>query len=94
METEEKAKVVASVWGTEFIHFLATLATYFASVDLEEKDEFNLLFLFHPSSMAYSDPLQSYVENLIIHYKHHTLTQGVHNSPLSTYSHENVFFNL
>ena len=68
METEEKAKVVASVWGTEFIHFLATLATYFASVDLEEKDEFNLLFLFHPSSMAYSDPLQSYVENSIIHY--------------------------
>ena len=24
--TEEKAKVVATVWGTEFIQFLATLA--------------------------------------------------------------------
>ena len=26
MKTEEKAKVVASVWGTEFIKFLAALA--------------------------------------------------------------------
>ena len=26
MGTEEKAKVVASVWGTEFVQFLATLA--------------------------------------------------------------------
>ena len=26
METEEKAKVLASVWGTEFIKFVATLA--------------------------------------------------------------------
>ena len=28
--TDEKAKVVASVWGTEFIQFLTTLAQYFA----------------------------------------------------------------
>ena len=26
MYTEEKAKVVADVWGTEFIYFLAVLA--------------------------------------------------------------------
>ena len=26
METEAKAKVVASVWGEEFMHFLAALA--------------------------------------------------------------------
>ena len=39
METEERAKVVVSVWMAEFIQFIAVLAT---SVDLEEKDEFNL----------------------------------------------------
>ena len=26
METEDKAKVVASVWGTDFVQFLAALA--------------------------------------------------------------------
>ena len=40
MEREGKAKVVASIWGTEFVQFLAC----FASVDLEEKDEFNRFF--------------------------------------------------
>ena len=28
IKTEEKAKVVAAVWGTEFIQFLATLAIW------------------------------------------------------------------
>ena len=39
--TEAKAKVVASVWGADFIQFLAVQSMYFASVDLEELDEFN-----------------------------------------------------
>ena len=34
-KTEEKAKVVASVWGEEFIQFLATLGSCFASDDFE-----------------------------------------------------------
>ena len=36
INTEEKAKVVASVWGKEFIPFLAPLGTYFAQDDFEE----------------------------------------------------------
>ena len=36
INTKEKAKVVASVWGTEFIPFLAALASYFAWADFEE----------------------------------------------------------
>ena len=28
VKTEEKAKVVAAVWGTEFIQFLAALAVF------------------------------------------------------------------
>ena len=44
MEREAKAKVVASVWGAEFIPFLAALATYLAYVDLEEKVESILFF--------------------------------------------------
>ena len=36
MEREAKAKVVASVWGAEFIQFLAALAV-FALVNLDEK---------------------------------------------------------
>ena len=28
IKTEEKAKVVAAVWGTEFVQFLATLAIF------------------------------------------------------------------
>ena len=35
IKTEEKAKVVASVWGAEFIQFLAALSC-FAPVDLEK----------------------------------------------------------
>ena len=31
IKTEEKAKVVAAVWGTELIQFLAALATVFAT---------------------------------------------------------------
>ena len=41
METEAKAKVVASVWWAEFI---PCRANCFASVDLEEKVEFILFF--------------------------------------------------
>ena len=44
IETEAKAKVVASVWGTEFI---PCRASCFASVDLEEKVEFILFFQIH-----------------------------------------------
>ena len=43
MEREAKAKVVASIWGAEFIQFFA-LQAVFASVDLEEKVEFILFF--------------------------------------------------
>ena len=42
--TEDKAKVVASVWGPEFFQFLAAPATYFASFDLEEYIEFLLKY--------------------------------------------------
>ena len=28
INTEEKTKVVAAVWGTEFIHFIAALAVF------------------------------------------------------------------
>ena len=50
IRTEEKAKVVASVWEEEFIQFLATLAVLPMTIlnnrmhqdDLKEKDEFNL----------------------------------------------------
>ena len=41
---EEKAKNVAAVWGTEFIQFLAALATEFCTGRFEEQDEFILLF--------------------------------------------------
>ena len=40
METEAKAKVVASVWGDN-IYSISCRSSYFASVDLKEKDEFN-----------------------------------------------------
>ena len=36
INTEEK--VIAAVWGTEFIQFLATLASYFAPGQFEEYD--------------------------------------------------------
>ena len=32
IKTEVKAKVVASVWGKEFIHFLATLAVLLRTI--------------------------------------------------------------
>ena len=38
MNTEEKAKVFAAVWGTEFIQFLVSLAV-FAQGRYEDKDE-------------------------------------------------------
>ena len=38
---EEKSKVVAAVWGTEFIQFLAALAVFHWD---EEYDEFILFF--------------------------------------------------
>ena len=38
IKTEEKAKVVASVCGEEFIQFLAALAIFHQD-DFEEKDE-------------------------------------------------------
>ena len=38
MEREARAKAVSSVWGAEFIQFLACFGC-FASVDLKEKDE-------------------------------------------------------
>ena len=37
MKTEEKAKVVAAVWGMELIQFLAAL-DIFHQDDVEEKD--------------------------------------------------------
>ena len=43
IETEEKAKVVASVWGEDFIQFLAA-ASRFALDDFEEYHEFILFF--------------------------------------------------
>ena len=43
IKTEEKAKVVASVWGKEFIQLLAALAVL-QKDNFEEKDEF-ILFL-------------------------------------------------
>ena len=39
-----KAKVVASVWGTEFIQFYAMLVAICAQDDFEKKDEFILFF--------------------------------------------------
>ena len=43
INTEEKAKVVASVWGTELNQFLAALHTVdiFHQADFEEKGEWN-----------------------------------------------------
>ena len=41
-QTEEKAKVVAAVWGTELIQFLATLDIFYQD-DFEKKDEYRLL---------------------------------------------------
>ena len=43
METEAKAKVVASVWGADFV-LIPCRASYCASADLEEKYEFNRFF--------------------------------------------------
>ena len=40
IKTEENAKVVAAVWGTEFIQFLAAL-DIFNEDDFEKKDEYN-----------------------------------------------------
>ena len=37
IKTEEKALVVAAVWGTEFVQFLAAL-DIFHQVDFEEKE--------------------------------------------------------
>ena len=42
IKTEEKAKVVAAVWGTELIQFLATLDIFYQD-DFEKKDEYRLL---------------------------------------------------
>ena len=41
MKTEEKAKVVAAVWGIEFIQFLAVPCSYCAmcTIGFEEEDE-------------------------------------------------------
>ena len=47
MEREAKAKVVASVWGAEFVHFLAALAVLLL-VNLEEKVELILFFQINP----------------------------------------------
>ena len=60
--TEEKAKVVAFVWGEEFIYFLAALyCSYFALDDwnyrmnctgkLKQKDEFILFFKIVPGKI-------------------------------------------
>ena len=38
IKTEEKAKVIAAVWGKELIQFLAALAIFHQD-DFEEKDE-------------------------------------------------------
>ena len=38
IKTEEKAKVIAALWGTELIPFLATLAIFHQD-EFEEKDE-------------------------------------------------------
>ena len=43
MEREAKAKVVASVWGADFVQFLAALAVLPRSF-LEEMDEFKHVF--------------------------------------------------
>ena len=44
IKTEEKAKVVAAVWGTELNQFLAALDTFHQD-DFEEKDEKNKGYL-------------------------------------------------
>ena len=55
METEDKAKVVASVWGTTFVKFLAALsASCFASVYLEETVEFILFSQSKRGKTAYA----------------------------------------
>ena len=47
INTEEK--IVAAVWGTEFIQFLATLASYFALYRTIFKNRMNLSFSsYHP----------------------------------------------
>ena len=47
LNTEEKAKVVAAVWGTEFIKFLASQAILHQD---EAQDEF-ILFSNHPCAI-------------------------------------------
>ena len=49
MKTEEKAKIVAAIWGTEFIQFLAAVAVLHQD-DL--KKEMNSFYsLFHPGAI-------------------------------------------
>ena len=43
-KTEDKANVVAAVWGTEMIQFLVAL-DIFHQDDFEEKDEYNKGYL-------------------------------------------------
>ena len=49
IKTEEKAKVVAAVWGREFIQFITALAILHQN-DFKEKDEF-FLFSNHPGAI-------------------------------------------
>ena len=44
MELKDKAKVVASVWGVEFVQFLAALAVLFALVYLKAKGRIHPIF--------------------------------------------------
>ena len=46
--TEEKVKVIAAVWGAEFIQFHAALV-FFAQDDFEQQDVFMLFFSFKSS---------------------------------------------
>ena len=51
IKTEEKAQVVAAVWGKELIKFLAS---YFAAGCFDERDEFILFFLLSRCNSSYS----------------------------------------
>ena len=60
INTEEKAKVVAAVWGGGRIYSIPCRARYFAQDDFEEKDEFILFFSDHPGAIH---PIQYPIQN-------------------------------
>ena len=59
IETEGKAKVVVSVWGAEFVQFLAALAVLLRGL-FERKGEIHPIFPNRPKKNSYSSAARNW----------------------------------